>query len=76
MVDPDQDSLRSDAGQKPGPASGSTAGKTDREVTPLDAENAKILRFIEVFDAEIVERESIDVTQVNANNDGVIAPPF
>lgn len=64
---------------QPGHESGQVSAvttKSDREVTPLDAENAKILRFIESFDAEIVERESIDVMQVNANNDGVIAPPF
>lgn len=50
----------------------------DKEVQPLDDENAKILRFMEVFDAEIVESESdiIDVMDVNTDDNGIVQPPF
>lgn len=76
MVTADQDSpIPNQPVHESGQASAVT-NKSDREVMPLDAENAKILRFMETFDAEAVERESIDVIQVNTNEDGVVAPPF
>ncbi len=47
-----------------------------RDVVPLDNENAKVLRFIEVFEAEDIDA-SIDVVQINAKGDAdTVPPPF
>ena len=51
----------------------------DKEnIEPLDDENAKILRFIEVFNAEEIEPEVIDVTQINTwqTVEDIKPPPF
>lgn len=52
----------------------------DKEIIePLDDENAKIVRFIQAFDAEDLDHiETIDVMSINTENQGpeIIPPPF
>jgi hypothetical protein len=43
------------------------------DVVPLDDENAKILRFIEAFNAEPVEPNRFDI---QSTADGIVPPPF